>query len=114
MVKNLGDGLMLSFPAPEAAVLAAVALVTDDPGPLRVRAGIHHGEAVVTHDDVVGHVVNVAARLTEQARGGEVVASVEVRDAVDGVRGVRFDRARRLRVKGLDDVSACRVRPDSG
>ena len=68
IVKRLGDGLMLSFIAPEAAVLAAVELVSDDPSPLRVRAGIHHGVAVVTHDDVVGHVVNVSARLTEQAR----------------------------------------------
>lgn len=110
IVKRLGDGLMLSFPAPEAAVLAAVELAADDPGPLRVRAGLHHGEAVVTHDDVVGHVVNVAARLTEQAKGREAVASVDVRDEVGTLRGVEFGRARRYRLKGLEPISACRVR----
>lgn len=110
IVKRLGDGLMLSFPAPEAAVLAAVELVSEDPSPLRVRAGLHHGDAVVTHDDVVGHVVNVTARLTEQARGGEVLASVDVRAAATGLRGVEFTRARRYRLKGLDPISASKVR----
>ncbi|WCO67771.1 adenylate/guanylate cyclase domain-containing protein [Iamia majanohamensis] len=110
IVKRLGDGLMLSFPAPEAAVLAAVELVSEDPSPLRVRAGLHHGDAVVTHDDVVGHVVNVAARLTEQAKGGEALASVDVRAAATDLRGVEFTRARRYRLKGLDPISASKVR----
>ena len=109
IVKRLGDGLMLSFPAPEAAALAAVELVAEDPGPLRVRAGLHHGEAVVTHDDVMGHVVNVAARLTEAARGAVALASVDVRDAIGEVRGIEFGRARRYRLKGIEPISACRV-----
>lgn len=109
IVKRLGDGLMLSFPAPEAAVLAAVELVAEEPGPLRVRAGLHHGLALVTADDVVGHVVNVSARLTEQAKGGEALASVAVRDQVGELRGVRFGRARRYRLKGIEPTSACRV-----
>jgi len=109
IVKRLGDGLMLSFPAPEAGALAAVELVSEEPGPLRVRAGIHHGEAVVSHDDVVGHVVNVSARLTEQARGGEALASVDVRDEVGDLRGLEFGRARRYRIRGLEPISACKV-----
>jgi adenylate cyclase len=109
VVKRLGDGLMLTFPAPEAAVLAAVELVGEDHGPLRVRAGLHHGEAVVAHDDVVGNVVNIAARLTEQAGGGTALASVAVREAVGDLRGVAFGRAKRYRLKGIDPVSACVV-----
>ncbi|QYG91637.1 adenylate/guanylate cyclase domain-containing protein [Iamia sp. SCSIO 61187] len=109
VVKRLGDGLMLTFPAPEAAALAAVELVGEDHGPLRVRAGLHHGEAVVTHDDVVGNVVNIAARLTEQAEGGCALASVAVRDAVGEIRGITFGRAKRYRLKGIDPVSACVV-----
>ncbi|CAN5568727.1 MAG: adenylate/guanylate cyclase domain-containing protein [Iamia sp.] len=109
IVKRMGDGLMLTFPAAEAAVLAAVELVNEDPSPLRVRAGLHHGEAVVTHDDVMGHVVNVAARLTEQAKGGEVLASIDVRSEVESLSGVEFSRARRYRLKGMDPINACRV-----
>lgn len=104
VVKRLGDGLMLSFPVPEAAVLAAVELVEVSPEPLRLRAGVHVGAAVITRDDVIGHVVNVAARVTEAAKGGQVLATTEVREAVGELSRVSFGRARRLRVKGIPDV----------
>jgi len=114
IVKRMGDGLMLAFPAPEAAVLAGLELVDAVEVPLRLRAGIHIGEAVVTHDDIVGHAVNVAARITEETQAGTVLVSVDVRGAVsreaDGVlRGVTFGRARRYKLKGLEPVSLCRV-----
>jgi adenylate cyclase len=114
IVKRMGDGLMLAFPAPEAAVLAGLELVDAVEVPLRLRAGIHIGEAVVTHDDIVGHAVNVAARITEETQAGTVLVSVDVREAVsreaDGVlRGVTFGRARRYKLKGLEPVSLCRV-----
>lgn len=115
VVKRMGDGLMLSFPAPEAAVLAALELVdaVDAAGPLRLRAGIHIGDAVVTHDDILGNAVNVAARITEEADAGVVLASVNVREAVRSqpspLSGVQFGRARRRRLKGMDPVSVCRV-----
>jgi adenylate cyclase len=117
VVKRLGDGLMMVFPAPEAAVLAGLELVDTVEVPLRLRAGIHLGEAVVTHDDILGHAVNVAARITEEAPPGVVLTSVEVRAAVsreaDGVlRGVTFGRARRHKLKGLEPMSLCRVEYD--
>lgn len=109
IVKHLGDGLMLTFPAPEAALLAALELVELIDEPLRLRAGLHLGEAVVTRDDVVGHVVNVAARITEVAKGSEVVASVDVREAVAPMAGVQFGRARRTKLKGVEPMSLVRV-----
>lgn len=109
VVKRLGDGLMLTFGQPEAAVLAALELVEAVDDPLPLRAGLHLGDAVVTHDDVFGHVVNVAARITEEATGGTVQSSVAVRDAVGAMAGVRFGRARRARFKGVDPMSVCRI-----
>src|SRR5947208_1716158 len=82
VVKRLGDGLLLTFPSPEAAVLAALELVPSAPEPLRMRAGMHCGEAVVTRDDVIGHVVNVAARVAESAKGGEAMVTGTIRDGV--------------------------------
>jgi len=111
IVKRLGDGLMLTFPAPEAAVLAALELVDAVQEPLRLRVGIHLGEAVVTRDDVFGHVVNVAARITEEAAGGVVLASVDVREAVVPMAGARFGRARRTKLKGVEPMSLVRVEP---
>lgn len=111
IVKRLGDGLLLTFPRPEAAVLAAIELVDWSPPPLRMRAGIHWGEAHESRDDILGHDVNVAARVADAARGAEVLATAETRDAVQGLdERVEFGRVGRRRVKGLDEpVRVCRV-----
>lgn len=111
VVKRLGDGLMLSFPSPEASVHAALELIDAQPAELRLRAGVHTGEAQVTHDDLIGHDVNVAARVAASAKGGQVLATVAVRDAVGGsLRGVEFGRARRRTFKGVGEaISVCPV-----
>jgi adenylate cyclase len=110
VVKRIGDGLMLSFPSAESAVLAALELVEVEPGPLRLRAGVHTGEAVITPDDLIGHDVNVAARVAAVARGGQVLATVIVRDEVGELPGVSFGRARRRTFKGVGEtVQVCPV-----
>jgi adenylate cyclase len=113
VVKRLGDGLLLTFPEPEAAVLACRELVAAQPVPLRLRAGVHVGDVVVTRDDVIGHTVNVAARVAESANGGEVLVTTNVRDAVkSGLPQVRFTRARTKSFKGIGtEVAVCRVLP---
>ena len=70
ILKTLGDGLLCTFPDAEAGVHAALELLETAPAPLRLRAGVHVGEAMVSAGDVMGHVVNVAARVTETAGGG--------------------------------------------
>ena len=111
VVKRLGDGLLLTFPESEAAVLACLELVAAQPSPLRLRAGAHIGDVVVTRDDVIGHTVNVAARVTESAKGGEVLVTTDVRDAVqDGLPQVKFTRARTKAFKGVGtQVGVCRA-----
>jgi adenylate cyclase len=109
VVKRLGDGLMLSFPSAEAAVHAALELV-EVPCELRLRAGVHSGEAVVTPDDLIGHDVNIAARVAAAANGGQVLATVAVREQAGELRGVTFGRARRKAFKGVGEpVSVCPV-----
>jgi adenylate cyclase len=113
VVKRLGDGLMLSFPSPEASVLAALELDEARPPELRLRAGVHTGEAVVTQDDLIGHDVNLAARVAASAKGGQVLATAAVRELVGDLRGVTFGRARRRSFKGVDHaVSVCPVQRD--
>jgi adenylate cyclase len=110
IVKRLGDGLMLAFPAPEAAVLAALELVPTAPEPLRLRAGVHCGEAIETMGDVIGHVVNVAARVAQSAKGGEVLVTQDVRDAAGELSGVTFSRPRKRAFKGVGEpVAVCRA-----
>jgi adenylate cyclase len=111
IVKQLGDGLLLTFPNAEAGVLAAVELIDLEPAPLRIRVGLHAGEVLVLPDrDVVGHVVNVAARVAEVAGGGEVLTTEAVRDAAHELPGLRFGRLRRHSLKGTNEtIKLCHV-----
>ena len=112
VVKELGDGFLLSFAEPKPGVLAALELLGTGTGSLRLRAGVHLGEAVVSRTDLVGHVVNVAARVTEVAGGGQALVTTDVRDAVDGLPGVRFGRVRTHRLKGVSErIGLCEISP---
>jgi adenylate cyclase len=111
VVKRLGDGLLITFPEAEAAVLAGIELVAVEPGPLRLRVGAHLGDVIATRDDVIGHTVNIAARVAEDAKGGEVLVTAEVRRAIgDNLPRVTFSRLRRRSFKGLEEpVGICRA-----
>jgi len=102
VLKRLGDGLMLTFPEPEAAVLACLEL--GEAAPLRLRAGIHGGHVMVTSDDLYGHLVNLAARLTSSAAGGQLIVTDHVRAAVGDLLGVAFDGPYQRRFKGIEEV----------
>jgi len=110
VVKHLGDGLLCTFPDANGAVRAALELLETCPPPLRLRAGLHLGEAVVSRDDVVGHVVNVAARITETAKGNQVVVTAETAEAAGSVPGAEFRKLRTRRLKGITErVELCEV-----
>ncbi len=107
VLKRLGDGLMLTFPRPEAAVLACLEVAESAPLPL--RAGVHCGMVLVTADDITGHVVNLAARVTGSAAPGELVVTDHVRAAVGDLRCVTFDGPFKRTFKGIEDRIAVYV-----
>lgn len=110
ILKTLGDGLLCTFPDAEPGVRGALELLETAPAPLRLRAGVHVGEAVVSKGDVMGHVVNVAARITETAGGGEVVVSAEAAARVGDVPNLRFGKVKSRRLKGVSErVGICAV-----
>jgi adenylate cyclase len=85
-VKWLGDGVMFYFEDPGHSVLAALDMVegvaAEDLPPARV--GIHAGPVIFQEGDYFGRTVNIAARIAEYARPGEVLVSQEVVDAAEG------------------------------
>lgn len=101
-VKWLGDGVMFYFREPGAAVLAAIEMaegvVTHGLPPAHV--GIHAGPVVFQEGDYFGRTVNIAARIADYARQGEVVVSQEVVDAADGVP-VTFNQIGPVELKGV-------------
>jgi adenylate cyclase len=110
VVKRLGDGHLLTFPQPRAAVLAGLDLLEAPPGPLRLRAGGHAGAVVALGEDVLGDVVNVASRLLEAAVGGRALVTTEVRDRAGHLPGVVFGAPQALTLKGIGEpLAACEV-----
>jgi adenylate cyclase len=85
-VKWLGDGVMFFFREPAAAVLAAVEMVevVGRQGLPPAHVGIHAGPVIFQDGDYFGRTVNLAARIAEYARPGEVLVSQEVVDAAEG------------------------------
>jgi adenylate cyclase len=80
VVKVLGDGYMLAYPHPGAAVAAGSRMIeraAAGAGP-ELHASVHHGVAVFRDGDYFGHTVNVAARLLDVATAGELLATEDV------------------------------------
>ena len=82
VVKTTGDGVFAVFADPRQALPAAVDLQRDIAAagsssgvPLRVRCGVHVGEATERGGDYFGTDVNRAARIMNAAYGGQVLLS---------------------------------------
>jgi len=109
-VHSLGDGFMMSFRSARSAVgfitdaqRALVAYGAANPlEGLRVRAGVHTGEAVMgDHGDLLGRHVVMAARIADHARGGEILVSSLVREILAPRGDIVFGESRATSLKGL-------------
>jgi class 3 adenylate cyclase len=101
-VKWLGDGVMCYFRDPAGAVAAALDMVGDAPraGLPRAHVGVAAGPVVVQGGDYFGRIVNTAARISEHARGGQVLVDEVVAES-PGPPGVAFREVGYVELKGL-------------
>jgi class 3 adenylate cyclase len=67
-----------------------------------VRAS-HRGKVVQAADDVIGLVVNTAARATEAAAGGELVVTAPVLEGARNLTGVSFDGPHAGSFRGIQE-----------
>jgi adenylate cyclase len=108
VVETQGDGAMLAFGSARRAVactkeiqLAIGRAFENASPPIRVRIGVHTGDALHDEDRFFGTTVNYAARVASHALGGEILVSRLVHDLVEG-EGVDFLESRDVELKGLD------------
>jgi class 3 adenylate cyclase len=110
-IKWLGDGVMLFFPDPGAAVLAALDMMDaiEREGLPPGHAGIHTGPVLFQEGDYFGRTVNAAARISDVAAPGQLLVS---QDVVDTVRldGVVFDALGQVELKGVVPMTLHRAR----
>jgi pimeloyl-ACP methyl ester carboxylesterase len=100
-VKTTGDGFLMVFTSSAKAVECGLMAThhVQDLG-ISIRAGAHAGEVEILSDDVLGVSVNMAARITAEARADEVLVSGPVKDMCVGAQLVFEDRGEH-ELKGL-------------
>jgi class 3 adenylate cyclase len=110
VVKHLGDGFLLAFPSASQAVRGSVLLNeavrrerSSDPSfhaPLRIA--VHAGEPLIEGDDLLGHDVNLTARLLDHCRPDQILVSEAAKELADKrLRKITFGRRKVVKIRGL-------------
>jgi class 3 adenylate cyclase len=107
VVKSQGDGFMLAFPSAAYALRASLLMHEQIKAgfnglPVRIRTGLHAGEAIKQNDDFYGSTVVIAARISALALGGEILASDLVHALARSLGTFQFGERREVTLKGLD------------
>jgi class 3 adenylate cyclase len=104
------DEFFAVFEVAAPAVDAAIAIQRELAGwrwaddlECRVRIGIHTGRPTLTATGYVGLSVNVTARLSASAHGGQILVSAETASKLDGAlpAGVRLRELGSFRLRGI-------------
>jgi predicted ATPase len=98
-VDTQGDAFFVAFVRAKDALAAAEAgQKALEPGPIRVRMGLHTGEPIVTEEGYVGIDVHRAARIAAAGHGGQTVVSQTTFDLAgsDGLRDLGEHRLKDL------------------
>jgi class 3 adenylate cyclase len=88
-VSATGDGFLARFASPTDAARCAIEIQRrlqakrNEAFALTLRIGLHSGEAVVERGDILGTVVNLAARVMSEAAPGEVLVTETIADQLD-------------------------------
>ena len=117
VVKTMGDSVMALFSSPDAAASAAARMqVAIEALPqvgdikLGLRIGFHAGPVIQRDDDIYGDTVNVAYRLHEQAKRGQVLTSDDTASLLPQLLRNSTRLLYSVPVKGkAEDVALCEL-----
>ncbi len=93
-MKTIGDALMLRIPEPRDAIRLGLEVsqrTLRNHRSVPVRVGLHHGPAIERNGDYFGAAVNLAARVSSAAGGGEVLVSGSTAAMVPDLEGVIYE-----------------------
>lgn len=103
VVKSMGDGWLVEFPSVGNAVDCAIDIQTgiEPYEPIILRIGVHIGDIAFDDDDIFGDGVNIAARLEELARPGEVLISDTAYHSLDRKASDQFSGGENRELKNI-------------
>jgi adenylate cyclase len=114
VVKTIGDEVMVVGQDVQALTDWAVGfqrLYRERPTP---RIGVHYGVVLYRDGDYFGREVNLAARVVARARGGEVIVTDSVMEAIKTSDWLKFENIGTVKLKGFDEPRwLCRAQIDS-
>ena len=104
-IKELGDGIMASFPAVSNAVHAAIKIqeACFNSKAFQLRIGIHQGEVVFENDDIFGDAVNIASRLQVLAPPAGIFVSESVQRDLSNKHDIRSEFVGLENLKNVKD-----------
>jgi adenylate cyclase len=110
-VKSQGDGFMLTFPGARSAVLCMIDVQREFArraekeleAPIRIRIGVHTGEAIVdAGGDLFGKHIIIAARIANLAEGGQILASSITKEITSSRGDLEYGEAQEVTLKGIE------------
>jgi adenylate cyclase len=117
-VKTIGDALMLRIPDPGDAIRLGLRIAHEamrDHGAPSIRVGVHHGSALERDGDYFGAAVNLAARVSAVAAGGEVLVTGTTAALVPQLEGVTYESRGRHELKNVrEPVELFAALPNGG
>jgi len=106
-LQTLGDGFMLSFESPSAAIKCACDIqkeLSKNIPSIKIRIGINTGEVVRREGQIpFGQAVFVASRLTNKAKAEQILVSDVTKHLVAG-SGFQFVERGRAKLKGIGEI----------
>lgn len=103
LVKNLGDGSLITFASTRRAIAFALDLQDQmATSPVQIRVGMAAGEPIQEDGDVHGAVVVQASRIADLAEAGEVIVSDSVRQLAVG-KEFEFTARGEIQLKGFEE-----------
>jgi adenylate cyclase len=103
VVKTIGDEVMVVGTDVGALVDWAVEFIESVEERPEPRIGMNFGSTLYRDGDYFGREINLASRVVARARGGEVLVTDSVVEAVTGAPHLRFEAIGSVKLKGFDE-----------
>jgi class 3 adenylate cyclase len=112
--KLVGDGVLAIFPSARSAIACALRCVPlGESVELELHLGIHAGDVIREGNNVYGGAVNIASRISDATKAGEILVSDTVRGLARTSGAVTFEDRGEYDLKGIDEpMRLFTVRPD--
>ena len=103
-LKEIGDGVLISFPSPVKAVTCSLEIqrILAHNSELTLRIGIHIGDVIQKDGDVFGDAVNIASRLEPLAEPGGICVSERVHEDIKNKPDINTSFQEEQLLKGVD------------